>query len=45
MSIFLMVFYVGLNTEVSLGDESYHYRLAKCIYHVGKRPVFVGGNR
>ncbi len=38
--IFLMVLYVGLNTEVSIGDESYHYRLAKCIYHVGKRPVF-----
>ncbi len=38
--VFLIVFYVGLNTEVSLGDESYHYRLAKCIYHVGNRPVF-----
>ncbi len=31
---------VGLNTELSLGDEVYHYRFAKNMYYAGERVAF-----
>jgi 4-amino-4-deoxy-L-arabinose transferase-like glycosyltransferase len=39
----------GITTDISLGDESHHYRFAQNIYQAGKRvafdPIYESGNR
>lgn len=39
VSVFLLALLISLATELSLGDEAYHYRFAKNFYLSGGRPV------
>lgn len=34
-----IVLFAGLASDLSVGDEVYHYRFAKLIYHTGQRPI------
>ncbi len=36
----LLTFYAGINSELSLGDEIFHFRFAKSYYILETRPVF-----
>jgi len=44
----LLVLIAGLTSELSLGDEVFHYRIAKDIFNAGRRvafdPLYGSGN-
>lgn len=36
----VIIFLAGVKSDLSLGDETFHYRMAKEIYDSGKRPLY-----
>ena len=36
----LLIYFMGVESNVYLGDEAYHYRLTQIIYQTGHRPVY-----
>ncbi|MCD6378074.1 MAG: glycosyltransferase family 39 protein [Planctomycetes bacterium] len=36
----LLIYFMGVGSNVYLGDEAYHYRLTQIIYQTGHRPVY-----